>query len=199
MVKAQGRRQKAEGGNKLTRASSSLAFAFCLLPCALVSVSCGYSLAGRGQFLPEYIRAVGVPPCINQGSSIFNLDNILTDRLQKEFASHGHYRVQPATTGVDAVLTCAIKSTSFSPTSFSNNQQASRYAFVITAAIEFKDLKTDKVLWANPTLQVSEEYDVTTGTQANDQNAFFGQDQNALQRMAQTFARTVVTSVLEAF
>lgn len=175
------------------------AFAFCLLPLALTSVSCGYSLAGRGQFLPEYIRTVGVPPCVNQGSAIFNLDNILTERLQKEFISHGHYRTEPSTTGVDAVLTCAIKSTSFAPTTFANNQQASRYAFVITAAIEFKDLRADKVLWANPSLQVREEYDVTTATSTTDQTAFFGQDQNALQRMAQTFARTVVTSVLEAF
>ncbi len=165
---------------------------------ALAVSACGYSLAGRGQFLPDYIRTIGVPPCVNQGSSIFNLDNMLTERLQTEFASHGHYRTQPSSTGVDAVLTCAIRSSIFVPSAFANNQ-ASRYNFIITAAIEFKDLKADKVLWSNPSLQVREEYEVTTGTQANDPTAFFGQDQNALQRVAQTFARTVVTSVLEAF
>jgi hypothetical protein len=161
--------------------------------------ACGYSLAGRGQFLPDYIRLVGVPPCLNQGSSIFNIDQVLTEQLQREFASHGQYRTEPSTTAVDAVLTCAIRSTSFSPTAFNANNQASRYAFVITAAIEFRDLQADKVLWANPSLQVREEYDVTTASAVNDPAAFFGQDQNALQRMAQTFARTVVTSVLEAF
>ena len=164
----------------------------------LTTAACGYSLAGRGQFLPDYIRTIGVPPCVNQGSSIFNLDTMLTERLQSEFASHGHYRTEPSTTGVDAVLTCAIRSTTLSPAAFSNNQ-ASRYNFIITASIEFKDVKADKVLWSNPSLQVREEYDVTTSTQANDPTAFFGQDQNALQRVAQTFARTVVTSVLEAF
>jgi hypothetical protein len=175
-----------------------LPFAFCLLPFAVSG--CGYSLAGRGQFLPEYIRIVGVPPCVNQGSSIFNIDNVLTEQLQREFASHGNYRTEPGTTGVDAVLTCAIKSSTFSPTAFTQGNQASRYAFIITAAIDFKDMKADKILWSNPSLQVSEEYDVTTGgQQANDPTAFFGQDQNALQRMARTFARTVVTSVLEAF
>ena len=161
--------------------------------------SCGYSLSGRGQFLPDYIRVVGIPQCVNQGSAIFDIDRIFTERVQREFSSHAHYKVQPDTTGVDAILTCAIKASTSTPTAFNASNQASRYAFVITAAIEFKDTKTDKVLWANPSMQVREEYDVTTGTTANDPAAFFGQDQNALGRLAQTFARTVVTSILEAF
>jgi hypothetical protein len=162
-------------------------------------VSCGYSLAGRGQFLPEYIRIVGIPQCVNQGSSIFDIDRVLTERVQREFSSHAHYKIQPDATGVDAVLSCAIKSSTLTPTAFNSNNQASRYAVVITAAIEFKDVKSDKVLWANPSMQVREEYEVTTGTTANDPAAFFGQDQNALGRLAQTFGRTVVTSILEAF
>jgi outer membrane lipopolysaccharide assembly protein LptE/RlpB len=172
-------------------------FALLLAPAALAG--CGYSLAGRGTFLPDYIRLVGIPACINQGSTIFNIDNVLTEQLQKEFASHGHYRVLPSTTGVDAVLTCRIVSTTITPTAVNNNNQASRYAFVITAGIEFKDTKDDKILWQNPSLQVREEYDVTTASAANDPSAFFGQDQNSMGRMARTFGRTVVTSVLEAF
>jgi outer membrane lipopolysaccharide assembly protein LptE/RlpB len=172
---------------------------FVLLLAPLALAGCGYSLAGRGTFLPEYIRVVGIPACINQGSTIFNIDNILTEQLQKEFSSHGHYRVLPSVTGVDAVLMCRIVSTSVSPTAVNNNNQASRYAFVITAAIEFKEVTTEKILWANPSLQVREEYDVTTASAANDPAAFFGQDQNSMGRMARTFGRTVVTSVLEAF
>ena len=30
-----------------------------------MSGGCGYSLAGRGSFLPEYIRNIGVP-CVHQ-------------------------------------------------------------------------------------------------------------------------------------
>ena len=171
-----------------------------LVACGLIpSASCGYSLAGKGSFLPDYIRTIGIPLCVNQGSAIFNIDNILTERVRQEFLGRRKYRTQPTITGVDAILTCAIKSTSFTPTAFTGNQQASRYAFVITASIEFKDVKEDKIIWQNQSMQVREEYEVTTGSQVNDQAAFFGQDQNALSRMAQTFARTVVTSILEAF
>ena len=182
---------------KMTRVSRFLTCALCLVPLALTG--CGYSLAGRGTFLPDYIKIVGVPQCVNQGSSIFEIDRVLTEQVRQEFKSHGHYTTQPDSTGVDAVLTCAIKSSSLTPTTFTGGNQASRYAVIITASIEFKDVKADKVLWSNPSMQVREEYDVTTSVTANDPAAFFGQDQNALQRLAQTFARSVVTSILEAF
>jgi L-fucose isomerase-like protein len=165
----------------------------------MATAGCGYSLAGRGQFLPDYIRIIGVPACINQGSTIFNIDTTLTEQLNREFANRRQYRVLPSASGVDAILSCRILSTAFTPTAVNSNNQASRYSFVITAGIEFKDVKADKILWQNPSLQVREEFDVTTASAVNDQAAFFGQDQNALLRMARTFGRTVVTSVLEAF
>src|SRR6266550_1215871 len=93
-----------------------LAGALGLGPVALSA--CGYSLAGRGQFLPEYIRVVGIPQCVNQGSTIFDIDRVLTERVQREFSSHGHYKIQPDTTGVDAILTCAIKASTLTPTAF---------------------------------------------------------------------------------
>lgn len=181
----------------MTRGSRFLTFAFCLLPFAVSG--CGYSLAGRGKFLPDYIKVVGVPQCQNQGSTIFNIDQVFTDRLQREFASHGHYTTKPDSIGTDALLTCAIKSSTISNVAFTAGNQASRNAVVITASLEFKDMKADKVLWANPSMQFREEYDITTGTTANDPAAFFGGNEQALQRLAQNFARSVVASILEAF
>jgi hypothetical protein len=65
--------------------------------------------------------------------------------------------------------------------------------------VEFKDLKTGKVLWSNPAMPFREEFDVTTANAATDPNAFFGQDVNALDRLATEFARTLVSAILEAF
>jgi hypothetical protein len=65
--------------------------------------------------------------------------------------------------------------------------------------IEFRDLRADRVLWENPSLVFREEYEPSTGTGALDANAFFGQESNALQRIADGFARSVVSSILEAF
>ena len=136
---------------------------------------------------------------MNQGSTIYDIDRVLTERVRLEFGSHGHYKAQPDSNDVDATLTCVIKSSTLTATAFNAANQASQYTVVITAGIEFKDVKGDKVLWSNPSMQVRETYDVSTSVTAGDPAAFFGQDQDALQRMARTFARSVVTSILEAF
>jgi hypothetical protein len=70
---------------------------------------------------------------------------------------------------------------------------------IMTARVEFKDNKTGKVLWANPAMQFRDEFEPTTGADALDPSAFFGQDTNALERMATEFARSVVSALLEAF
>ena len=57
--------------------------------------------------------------------------------------------------------------------------------------------KDGKMIWSNPAMQFREEYPIT-GT-VTDPNAFFGQDVNALDRLAAEFARTLVSSILEAF
>ena len=102
-------------------------------------------------------------------------------------------------TGVDALLTGVISSITLTPAAFTDQRQASRYVLTLTANIEFKDLKTNKVLWSNPSMQFREEYDVTNTALAADPNAFFGQDVNALERLATEFARSVVSALLEAF
>ena len=55
------------------------------------------------------------------------------------------------------------------------------------------------MLWANPSLQFRDEYDVNANVAGADAAAFFRQDANALERLSKNFARSVVTSILEAF
>jgi len=178
---------------KLMRACGVLALA---LAGALTS-GCGYALAGRGSFLPDYIRTIGVPQCINQ-TTVADLDRVLTLEVRSEFASHGRYTAVPDSAGADAVVTCTIKVVILTPSAFTDNI-ASRYAVVVAAGIEFKDVKADKVLWSSPSVQAREEYPVTTALTSGDPSAFFGQNKNAMQRLAQEFARTIVSSILEAF
>lgn len=164
----------------------------------LVQAGCGYSLSGRGSFLPAYIHRIGVPNFTN-GTSIFDVDRRVTERVRSELLGRGKYVVVPETTGVDAILSGEILSITITPAAFNAQQQATRYALTLTAKVEFKDLKANKVLWANPAMQYREEFDVTTTTQALDPSAFFGQDVNALERIAGEFARSVVSAILEAF
>lgn len=174
-----------------------LAFASLILVSLTMTSGCGYALAGRGSFLPAYIKVVGVPAFGSQ-TAVFDIDRVLTDKVRTEFASRGKYRVQPNTNDVDAILTGTITSVSLSNTAYTAGSQASRIALIVTASFEFRDVRDNKVLWSNASMQYREEYAPTSAT-GTDVTAFFGQDANAMQRIAQNFARSVVTSILEAF
>lgn len=165
---------------------------------SLALPACGYSLAGKGNFLPAYIKTIGIPLFVNH-TSVASMGQTLTDATVTEFIGRGR-RVQPDTTGVDAILTATITSVITTPIAFTpGSRQQSRLQIVVTADVEFKDTHTDKVLWSNKSVQVRDEFDVSTTTNANDPNAFLSGDQNAYQRLAKAFAQQVVTSILEAF
>jgi hypothetical protein len=169
-----------------------------VLAAMLAQMGCGYSLAGRGSFLPTYIHQIGIPQFTNQ-TAVFDVDRRVTERVRSEFIGRGKYTIVPVATGVDAVLTGAVTSITILPAAFNEQQQATRYVLTLTASVEFKDLKANKVLWHNPGMQYREEFDVASGTSPTDPTAFFGQDVNALDRMATEFARAVVSAILEAF
>jgi hypothetical protein len=164
----------------------------------LLHSACGYSLAGRGSFLPAYIHRIGLPTFTNL-TAIPDVERRVTDKDRSALIGRGKYTIVTETSGVDAVLSGEILALTISPAAVNEQLQATRYAATLTAKVEFKDLKANKVLWSNPSMQYREEFDVTTSTQALDPTAFFGQDLNALDRMATEFARSVVSAILEAF
>ena len=159
---------------------------------------CGYALAGRGSFLPSYIRVIGVPTFANR-TTIFNLETLLTEKVRAEFIGRGKYQILPSPDGVDALLTGEVTGVSIAPSSFSTNQIASRYTLTMNARIELKDLRENKILWENPSVFFRQDYEATSGTSATDPTAFFQNDLNALDRMSAEFARTIVSAILEAF
>ena len=175
------------------------ALSIAVLALALLGGSgCGYALAGRGSFLPETIKTIGIPSFANR-TTVFNLETLLTEKVRGEFIGRGKYKILPESTGVDALLTGDVQSAVLTPVSFSLDQLASRYALTITAKVELRDVRAGKVVWENPSMVFRQEYEAQSGKNAQDAAAFFGQDTNALDRMASDFARTLVSSILEAF
>ncbi len=128
----------------------------CVACSALVS-GCGYALAGRGSFLPDYIQTIGVPPFSNR-TNVFNLETLLTQKVRAEFIGRGKYKILPESTDVDAVLTGEVTSASLVPVSFTPGQLASRYAFTLAARVELRDLRENRTVWENPALIFRQEY-----------------------------------------
>jgi len=161
--------------------------------------ACGYALAGRGSSLPAHIKRIGVPMFANH-SDTTDLDRILTEAVRQELQGRGGFVVVPDATGVDAVLTGEVQPIASMVAAFTDTtRQASKYLITIQASVEFKDLVEGKVLVPNRVFRASDDYEVTSTATGNNPAALFSQDQNALRRLAKTFAQSLVAQILENF
>jgi hypothetical protein len=170
------------------------------LTLGLLSSGCGYALAGRGSFLPDTIRVVGIPSFENR-SSFSRVEQVLTDKVRTEFIGRGKYRVLPDVPGADAVLTGEILSISVQPVGFNDQQLASRYLFTWTIKVAFTEAQTSMVLWSNDALTVRGEYELSQrGSDTTTLGStFVDQERTSADRIASDVARSIVTSILEAF
>ena len=171
----------------------------CLLLALAVFPGCGYALAGRGSFLPADISSVGIPQLVNR-SSFFDVEQILTEKVRAEFIGRGKYRVLPEPVGADTLLAGEITAVSLTPIALTAEQLASRYLFTVTMRVTFTDTRTAAVLWSNDAWTFREEYELSTRSNtAIEGTAFLDQERNAFDRISSDIARSIVTSILEAF
>src|SRR5918996_4534156 len=94
-----------------------LAVLACIAAAAVASSGCGYALAGRGNFLPAYIRTIGIPSFENH-TSFFQMAQLVTDKVRTEFIGRGNYKILPELLGADAVLVGAVTDVRIVPTNF---------------------------------------------------------------------------------
>lgn len=167
---------------------------------ALAGAACGYSLAGRGAFLPPHIKTIGIPTFENRSDRV-EVEKLLTDKVVEELTSRGKYIVRPEATGVDAVLSGTVVAFTVAPVAFGEAgaqpqgvNQASRYSVVVRARVDFKDLVQNKTLWSDSNFSFRDEYEI-----GENPEEFFDQESLSLQRLAQEFAKSLVSRILEAF
>ena len=166
---------------------------------SVIACGCGYALAGRGAFLPDYVRVVGIPPLENR-STFFQVEEVLTNKIRSEFIGRGKYNVVPDGAVSDATLTGEISNISVVPVGFTEQQLASRYLFTLTMRVRFTDTRTGEILWSNDSLSFRSEYELSTRSNTAIEGAgFIDQERNSFDRIADDIARTVVTAILEAF
>ena len=75
-----------------------------ILAAALVAaLGCGYSLAGKGDFLPDHIKVIAIPKFMNLTPQP-EVEELFTYKVVEEFNSRGKYTIRPDQIGADAVL-----------------------------------------------------------------------------------------------
>jgi len=164
------------------------------------SAGCGYSLAGKGNFLPDYIAVIAIPMFENRSDRI-EVEELFTLKVVEEFNTRGKYKVQPDEAGADAVLKGVIVSFTSAPSVLEggpNNaqaaSQAATYTVIVRAQVEFKDLVADTVIWESDSFRFRDDYEV-----GEDPEEFFDQEGLTMQRLSEEFAKSLVSSILEAF
>jgi outer membrane lipopolysaccharide assembly protein LptE/RlpB len=159
---------------------------------SLLLVQCGYHLRGTGSSLPPNIKKVDVPMFKNL-TTRFDLEVRLTQSVINELVARGKVEVTSESSGADALLMGEISAFHVNPIAFSDQDTADRYTITVTAKIVLRDLVSKKVLFSNPSFVYQEEYDVPAGT------SFEVAESEAIEKVADKFARSLVSTLLEGF
>jgi hypothetical protein len=163
-----------------------------LLVFCLLALHCGYHLSGTGSSLPEHIRSVSVPMFKNM-TTRYELDLKLTQRVIDELVARGKVEISREKESADALLLGEILSFNAVPVAFSGQASADRYNIIIVAKIVMRDNVSKKVIYSNPSMVYQYEYSVPDGTD------FESVETLAIDVVAERFARSLVSTILEGF
>jgi hypothetical protein len=166
---------------------------------------CGYALVGRGTVVDPTIKKIGVPTFVNATGKAA-LDQKITQRVIEELLRRGRFDVVQERSGVDALVEGELLRYDAQPVGFSaeatgggggtpgTTTQASRYAITLTAKIRYGKVGETEPIWSNDAFQFRDEYEV-----GSDPASFFDREEQAIDRLATSFARSLVATMLEAF
>ena len=123
-----------------------------------------------------------------------DLERNITEKIQEEFITRGNYQIVSSEEGVDALLKGEILSYSLIPRSADAEGRATSYSVIIRARVYFKDLVRDQVIWQNPNYVFREDFQISENIQD-----YYDQEIEAINLSVESFARNIVSTILEGF
>jgi Lipopolysaccharide-assembly len=147
--------------------------------------------------LPTRIKTVAVPAFQNQALR-YKIEHRFTEAVINEIVRRGRgLRVQGDREGADAVIDGVIKSFSFTGVLLQPddpNRRARIFEVTITAAVTVRDQVENRVIYDNQNYVFRGEFEFTS-----DPRTFFNEEDPAVQRMARSFAESVVSTLVNGF
>ncbi|HEY1424264.1 MAG TPA: LPS assembly lipoprotein LptE [Candidatus Acidoferrum sp.] len=173
-----------------------------LLLAALMFGGCGYHVAGHSDALPKSIHVIAVPAIENKTSS-YRIEQRLTAATIHEFLAATPYKIVSTAENGDALLRGKVltleavpllfTTTNATPTTPSTTR-ATTMLVTMKCELTLTDSTTQKVLYHTDNFVFRNEYEIST-----DIKSFFGEQDPALDRMAQDFAKRLVAAVTENY
>jgi outer membrane lipopolysaccharide assembly protein LptE/RlpB len=163
---------------------------------------CGYHVAGHNDALPKTIHVIAVPALENKTTS-YRIEQRLTAATIHQFLAATPYKVVSTGNGADAVLYGKVLSVEAVPLLFittpatatqASTTRATTMLVTMKCEVTLTEAATEKVLYHNENFLFRNEYEVST-----DVKSFFEEQDPALDRMAQDFAKRLVAAVTENF
>ncbi|HLV87457.1 MAG TPA: LptE family protein [Candidatus Sulfotelmatobacter sp.] len=144
--------------------------------------------------LPDTVKTIAIPAFKNE-TTTYRIEQMLTASVVRELTTRTRYRiVYEAGDDADATLQGTVISTAASPLAYDTTSgRAASVLVVVSMRVKLQD-RSGKVLYQNPAYLFREQYEVS-----QDLNSFFEEDTPASRRLAQDFARTLVSNILEGF
>jgi outer membrane lipopolysaccharide assembly protein LptE/RlpB len=165
-----------------------------LVLCVVMLGGCGYHVAGKSDSLPQAIRVIAVPALENKTMS-YRIEQKLTAATVHEFLVKTKYKVVPDAGDADAVLRGKVLSVEAVPLLFDTaSQRATTMLVTVKCEVTFTETSTQKVLYHSENFLFRNEYEIST-----DIPSFFGEQDPALDRLAQDFAMRLVAAVTENY
>lgn len=167
-------------------------FQCCVLILLLVTVGCGYRAASKNRLTSHY-DSISVKPLLNE-TTTYEVEQILTRSLVSEFVQRSDLSVINDPQRADLVLEGTISRIGVSPMTIGRSGFASTFQVVITASVALKDRKSGETVFQENGLLFRDQYVINV-----DVEEFFSEQNPALGRIANDFAASVVTTLLEDF
>ncbi len=156
---------------------------------------CGYHTGGQAVRLPTDLHTLYVPTFIN-GTSIYRIEQTITADVIRELRNRTNYRIVTTNQDRDADATLAgtVTSALISPMTYDPaTGRISSGMVTVTMKVSLVTRK-GKVLWDNPNYVYREQYQVS-----RDAPSFFEEEEPAVGRIANSFAQSLVSDILEAY
>ena len=194
--------------NTIRPCSTGTDFSLCsfALPTILVVSTflsgCGYHLAGHNDALPKTIHVIAVPALENKTTS-YRIEQRLTAATIHQFLAATPYKIVSSDSGADAVLRGKVLTVEAVPLLFvttpatatqASTTRATTMLVTLKCDVTLTEAATEKVLYHNENFVFRNQYEIST-----DVKSFFEEQDPALDRMAQDFAKRLVAAVTENF
>jgi len=161
---------------------------------AVMLAGCGYHVAGHNNSLPQSIRVIAVTALENKTTS-YRIEQKLTSATVHEFLARTPYKIVSNTADGDAVLRGRVVSVEAVPLLFDTQTgRATTMLVTVKCEVSLTESATDKVLYHSENFVFRNEYEIST-----DVPSFFEEQDPALDRLAQDFARKLVAAVIENY